>query len=89
MCVSQQGFACMGSVTRAGCSGNNGEAPRCISARVPCRGCYGPVKQDGNQMLDMLNAFSSNGIDISTLKDKKGLLRFSGGHGRLSKKNPR
>jgi F420-non-reducing hydrogenase small subunit len=42
------------------------------------------VQQNGNQMLDMLNALASNGIDIKTLPDRNGgLLRFSGAHGRL------
>lgn len=83
-CLLEQGLLCMGPVTRAGCAGNQGVAPRCIKARVPCRGCYGPVQQNGNQMLDMLNALASNGIDIKTLPDRNGgLLRFSGAHGRL------
>lgn len=83
-CLLEQGLLCMGPVTRAGCAGNEEIAPRCIKARVPCRGCYGPVQQKGNQMLDMLNALASNGIDIKTLPDRSGgLLRFSGAHGRL------
>jgi F420-non-reducing hydrogenase small subunit len=34
-------------------------------------------------MLDMLNALASNGLDIKSLPDRPGLLRFSGAHGRL------
>jgi F420-non-reducing hydrogenase small subunit len=82
-CLLEQGLLCMGAVTRAGCSGAQGEAPRCISARVPCRGCYGPVKHDGNQMLDMLNALASNGVDCRKVVDRYSMLRFSGGHRRL------
>jgi F420-non-reducing hydrogenase small subunit len=82
-CLLEQGYLCSGPVTLAGCSGANGEAPRCISARVPCRGCYGPVKKDGNQKLDMLNALASNGIDISSLPERDSLLRFTGAHNRL------
>jgi F420-non-reducing hydrogenase small subunit len=82
-CLLEQGYLCMGPVTRGGCAGNHGDAPKCISARVPCRGCYGPVQQGGNQLLDMLNALASNGIDITTLAERKSLLRFSGAHGRL------
>jgi len=82
-CLLEQGYLCAGPVTRAGCAGNDGEAPRCISARVPCRGCYGPVRQEGNQLLDMLNALVSNGIDIKSLPDRDSLLRFSGAHNRL------
>jgi F420-non-reducing hydrogenase small subunit len=69
----------MGPVTRAGCGGE-GVTPRCIAARVPCRGCYGPVRQTGNQRLDMLNALASNGIDIQSLPESTSLLRFSGAH---------
>jgi F420-non-reducing hydrogenase small subunit len=78
-CILEQGFLCMGPVTRAGCGGEQVN-PRCITARVPCRGCYGPVKQAGNQLLDMLNALASNGIDIKSLPDMASLLRFSGAH---------
>jgi F420-non-reducing hydrogenase small subunit len=84
-CLLEQGYLCMGPVTRAGCGGD-AILPRCISARVPCRGCYGPVRQAGNQRLDMLNALASNGIDIMTLPETASLLRFSGGHGLLRPK---
>ena len=80
-CLLEQGFMCMGPVTAGGCSA--GEAPKCISARVPCRGCFGPVKPDSNQLLDMMNALASNGIDWKTVVDRKSLLRFSGAHGFL------
>lgn len=85
-CLLEQGVLCMGPVTKGGCGGDTVH-PRCVSARVPCRGCYGPVKHDGNQMLDMLNALASNGIDIGSLPETTSLLRFSGGHGLL--KNPK
>ncbi len=55
--------------------------PRCLVARVPCRGCFGPVQHDGNQLLDMLNALASNGIDCNSVTDLPSLLRFSGAHG--------
>jgi F420-non-reducing hydrogenase small subunit len=78
-CLLEQGLLCMGPVTKAGCGGD-GITPRCIIARVPCRGCYGPVEQDGNQLLGMLNALASNGIDIGSLPEYTSLLRFSGAH---------
>jgi F420-non-reducing hydrogenase small subunit len=81
-CILEQGMLCMGSVTRAGCGGDK-LTPRCISARVPCRGCYGPVKESGNQRFDMLNALASNGINIASLPESVSLLRFSGAHGLL------
>ena len=85
-CLLEQGFMCMGPVTRAGCGGD-AVTPRCISARVPCRGCYGPVRPDGNQRLDMLNALASNGVDLNSLPESVSLLRFSGAHGRLRPKS--
>lgn len=80
-CLLEQGYMCMGPVTAAGCAKRG--APSCISARVPCRGCFGPVRGDGNQMLDMMNALASNGIDFNSVVDRRSLLRFSGAHGRL------
>jgi len=80
-CLLEQGFMCMGPVTAAGCAHDG--APRCIAARVPCRGCFGPVRHDGNQMLDMMNALASNGIDWRSVVDRRSLLRFSGAHGLL------
>ncbi len=82
-CLLEQGLLCLGPVTRGGCAGSAGQAPRCLEARVPCRGCYGPVRPGGNQLLDMLNALASNGVDIKALPDRAGILRFSGAHGRL------
>lgn len=81
-CLLEQGFLCMGPVTKAGCGGDK-VIPRCMIARVPCRGCYGPVKEDGNQLLGMVNALASNGIDVQSLPEHVSLLRFSGAHGLL------
>ena len=83
-CLLEQGLLCMGPVTAAGCARHG--APQCITARVPCRGCFGPVRQKGNQLLDMMNALASNGIDFKSLIDRKSLLRFSGAHGRIRKR---
>ncbi len=84
-CFLEQGYLCLGPVTRAGCGGDSG-IPRCISARVPCRGCNGPVKHDGNQMLDILSALASNGINIESIPEFASLNRFCGGHGKLRPK---
>jgi F420-non-reducing hydrogenase small subunit len=81
-CLLEQGLLCMGPVTRAGCGGD-AVTPRCISARVPCRGCSGPVRHEGNQLLDMLNALASNGIDVKSIPNRPLLLRFSGAHALL------
>jgi F420-non-reducing hydrogenase small subunit len=82
-CLLEQGYLCMGPVTLAGCSGPEGGAPLCIRARVPCRGCYGPVKRTGNQLLDIMNALASNGVDVRSIVDRPSILRFCGAHGRL------
>jgi len=82
-CLLEQGLMCMGPVTAAGCAKRG--APSCISVRVPCRGCFGPVLNQGNQMLDMMNALASNGIDFHSVVDRKNLLRFSGAHNKLRK----
>ncbi len=84
-CLLEQGFLCMGPVTLAGCAGKRGGVPRCIDARVPCRGCYGPVRPGGNQLFDILNALASNGIETKNLPDRLAVLRFSGAHGRLAR----
>jgi len=80
-CLLEQGLLCMGPVTAGGCGGK--DTPLCLRARVPCRGCYGPVRPGGNQLLDMKNALASNGIDHRSIVDRKSLLRFSGAHGLL------
>ncbi len=80
-CLLEQGYLCLGPVTAAGCAKRG--APSCISARVPCRGCFGPVRKDGNQLLDMMNALASNGIDYKSVVDRRSILRFSGAHGKL------
>jgi F420-non-reducing hydrogenase small subunit len=80
-CLLEQGYLCLGPVTAAGCAKRG--VPSCISARVPCRGCFGPVRKDGNQMLDMMNALASNGIDFKSVVDRRSILRFSGAHGAL------
>lgn len=86
-CLLEQGFLCMGPVTADGCAQNG--APGCIEARVPCRGCFGPVRRDGNQLLDMMNALSSNLVDYKSVIDRRSLLRFSGSHGLLRPIRPK
>ena len=83
-CLLEQGFLCLGPVTAAGCTKR--EAPSCIEARVPCRGCFGSVRPKGNQMLDMMNALASNGIDFTSVVDRRSIQRFTGAHGNLRPK---
>lgn len=86
-CLLEQGILCQGPVTAGGCGGK--DAPLCLRARVPCRGCYGPVRQGSNPLLDMMSALASNGIDRKALVDRQSLLRFSGAHGLLKPRGPR
>ncbi|RLI27063.1 MAG: F420-nonreducing hydrogenase, partial [Candidatus Hecatellales archaeon] len=48
-CLLEQGYLCMGPVTRAGCQA------ACIRAGVPCDGCYGPAEKTWDQGLAMLD----------------------------------
>lgn len=80
-CLLEQGLLCLGPVTAGGCGGK--ETPLCLRARVPCRGCYGPVRPEGNPLLDMLNILASKGIDHRNIVDRRSLLRFCGAHGRI------
>ncbi|MEG2172529.1 MAG: methyl viologen-reducing hydrogenase [Desulfovibrionaceae bacterium] len=77
-CLLEQGFMCMGPVTRAGCGGKGGP-PRCIAAQVPCRGCNGPVNKKAQPWADVTAAFAAAGYDPATMPDKQGFLsRYQG-----------
>ena len=54
-CINEQGFLCMGPVTLAGCAGKTG-VPRCIQARTPCRGCFGPIRKGARPMVEMMDS---------------------------------
>lgn len=88
-CYMEQGFLCLGPVTRAGCAGGTtepGEAkvPRCIKGYMACRGCFGPVKKDSNPLVDMMTAVSSIGLDPNQVTDRRAMLnRYVGGQNRL------
>jgi len=60
-CYLEQGFLCLGPVTRGGCD------TRCQLSGVPCRGCYGPV--DG--VLDMGAKAISSIASVIDAKDEK------------------
>jgi len=82
-CINEQGFLCMGPVTLAGCAGKSG-VPRCIQARTPCRGCFGPIRKGSQPMVDMMGALSSVGLDAKSVLDRRALMnRYIGGHGFL------
>lgn len=88
-CFMEQGYLCLGPVTKAGCSGATtepGEAkvPRCIKGYMTCRGCFGPVKKGSNPLVDMMGAVSSIGLNVNQVIDRRATLsRYVGAHGML------
>lgn len=52
-CLLDQGMVCMGPATRSGCGG------LCMSAGMPCRGCYGPAPHARDQGANMMSALAS------------------------------
>jgi F420-non-reducing hydrogenase small subunit len=74
----------MGPVTLAGCAGKTG-LPRCIQARTPCRGCFGPIRKGARPMVEMMGALTSVGLDPKSLVDRRAMMnRYIGGHGFLT-----
>lgn len=52
-CFLEQGLICMGIATRSGCGGT------CISAGMPCRGCFGPTPAALDPAAEMISAIGS------------------------------
>jgi F420-non-reducing hydrogenase small subunit len=52
-CLLEQGLVCLGPATRSGCEA------RCLQARMPCRGCYGPAPDVEDQGASMVAALGS------------------------------
>jgi F420-non-reducing hydrogenase small subunit len=88
-CYMEQGYLCLGPVTKAGCAGITTEGseekvPRCIKGYMPCRGCFGPVHKGANPLVDMVSAISSIGLDPKQIADRRAMLnRYIGGQNRL------
>jgi F420-non-reducing hydrogenase small subunit len=77
-CLLEQGFLCLGPVTRTGCGGM-AKTPCCIQAYMPCRGCFGPIRSSSNPMADMLGGLISLGFDVHHIKDRLATFyRYSG-----------
>jgi Coenzyme F420-reducing hydrogenase, gamma subunit len=70
-CFLAQGFICMGPVTRFGCK-EEGDG-RCITADMPCRGCYGPPPGVIDVGAKMVSAIASIlGLDgEESMKEEK------------------
>ncbi len=82
-CLMEQGYLCLGPATRSGCGGSDG-VPRCIRAYVPCEGCFGPLSEKANPMVDMMGALATIGLDPKSIPDRAATLtRFAGANGRL------
>jgi F420-non-reducing hydrogenase small subunit len=52
-CLLEQGIVCMGPATRSGCGA------MCLQARLPCRGCYGPLPGIEDQGAKVIAAIGS------------------------------
>ncbi len=88
-CLMEQGFLCNGPATRAGCGGMDEGTPRCISAYMPCRGCFGPLNENANPMVDMMGALSTIGLDPREIPDRAATFNRFSGAGRLQPKRAR
>jgi F420-non-reducing hydrogenase small subunit len=81
VCLLEQGLVCMGPATRSGCGA------KCVSAGIPCRGCYGRplnVRDQGAKMASALaSVIDSNDPEevdqiVATIPDPVGTFyRFS------------
>lgn len=87
-CFNEQGLLCLGPVTKAGCgkeyNGNGQAVPRCVKGYMPCRGCFGPIREGANPMVDMMTALTSIGLDAKLIDDRRALFnRYIGAQNRL------
>lgn len=81
-CLMEQGLLCLGPATRSGCGGSEG-VPRCIRAYMPCEGCFGPLSEKANPMVDMMGALASIGLDPKQIPDRAATFNRFAGAGRL------
>ena len=81
-CLMEQGILCLGPATRTGCGGSEG-TPRCIRAYQPCEGCFGPISEKANPMVDMMGALSTVGLDPKNIADRAATFNRFSGAGRL------
>ncbi len=81
-CLMEQGILCLGPATRTGCGGSEG-TPRCIRAYMPCEGCFGPLSEKANPMVDMMGALATVGLDPKNIPDRAATFNRFAGAGRL------
>lgn len=81
-CLMEQGFLCLGPATRAGCGGSQG-TPRCIRAYMTCEGCFGPLSEKANPMVEMMGALATIGLDPKQIPDRAATFNRFAGAGRL------
>jgi F420-non-reducing hydrogenase small subunit len=81
-CLMEQGVLCLGPATRTGCGGSEG-TPRCIRAYMPCEGCFGPLSETANPMVDMMGALATVGLDPKQIADRSATFNRFAGAGRL------
>ncbi len=81
-CLMEQGILCLGPATRTGCAGSEG-VPRCIRAYQPCEGCFGPLSEKANPMVDMMGALATVGLDPKAIPDRAATFNRFSGAGRL------
>jgi len=86
-CLLELGYFCIGPATRTGCHGGGWggpKIPRCIAAGMPCEGCFGPIRAGASQMVDMMGALSTIGVDVKAMLDRPASFsRFVGAKARL------
>lgn len=66
-CLLEQGLLCMGPVTRGGCGA------QCVSANMPCRGCYGPLPGVIDQGAKYISSIGSI-MDVQSPEEVEKLL---------------
>ena len=67
ICLLNQGYWCMGFITRAGCGAT------CPTANMVCSGCYGPSVDIIGKPEAILTKVSALGGDVNQVLDKRGL----------------
>ena len=72
-CLIEQGYICMGPVTKAGCGG------LCMRVNAPCSGCYGQtewVTDQASRYAELVTKNFNVGLSkdelLSQVKDKRG-----------------